>query len=59
MRFGICIERGLLDPAVPLTGQYEHETGPVDLEGVMDQIEDARFEEEARRLRMQSVTDAR
>ena len=48
-------ERGLLDPTVPLTGQYEHETGPVDLEGVMDQIEDARFEEEARRLRMAST----
>jgi RIO kinase 1 len=45
-------ERGLLDPAVPLTGQYEHDTRAVDLEGVMDQIEDARFEEDARRLRM-------
>jgi len=44
--------RGELSVDAPLTGKFIHETGPVNLESVMDEIEDARFEEEARRMRM-------
>ena len=44
--------RGMLTPEVPLTGRYEHQTGAVDLSGVMREIDDARAEESARRLRM-------
>ena len=43
---------GLLDPATQLSGRYEHQPGAVDLEGVMREIEDARLEDEAYRLRM-------
>ena len=46
---------GALTPEVKLTGRYRHKTGPVDVRGVMDQIDDARFEEAARRLRMQTT----
>ena len=44
--------RGVLTPEVTLTGRYEHQTGAVDLSGVMREIDDARAEESARRLRM-------
>ncbi len=44
--------RGMLTPEVTLTGRYEHQTGAVDLSGVMREIDDARAEETARRLRM-------
>ncbi|MBP6528788.1 MAG: serine protein kinase RIO [Burkholderiales bacterium] len=44
--------RGELNVDAPLSGKFIHETGPVNLESVMDEIEDARFEEEARRMRM-------
>ena len=44
-----------LTPEVKLTGRYRHKTGPVDVRGVMDQIDDARFEDDARRLRMQTT----
>nr|MBP6225919.1 serine protein kinase RIO [Rhizobacter sp.] len=44
--------RGMLTPEVVLTGRYEHQTGAVDLSGVMREIDDARAEEAARRLRM-------
>ncbi|MBL8304940.1 MAG: serine protein kinase RIO [Ideonella sp.] len=47
-------QRGLLLPDTPLTGHYRHEQGAVDLEGVMREIDDARAEEAARRLRMQA-----
>ena len=45
-------ERGLLTMDVPLTGRFEQELKPVDLESVVNEIEDAKFEEAARRLRM-------
>ena len=45
--------RGLLDNEVPLTGKFIHRSGAVDVGSVMDVIEDAHFEEQARRLRMQ------
>jgi RIO kinase 1 len=47
-------ERGLLHPEVPLTGRYERQAGAVDLGAVMREIDDARAEESARRLRQQA-----
>ena len=46
-------ERGGLHPEVALTGRFEHSTKPVDLPGVMREIDDARAENAARRLRQQ------
>jgi RIO kinase 1 len=46
-------ERGVLTPEVALTGRFEHKAGKVDVGGVMREIDDARDEEAARRLRMQ------
>jgi RIO kinase 1 len=48
-------ERGMLQPDTPLTGRFEHKTGPVDLGGVIREIDDARAEDAARRLRLQTV----
>ena len=45
-------ERGVLTPEAALTGRFEQVLKPVDLDGVVESIEDARMEEEARRLRM-------
>jgi len=47
--------RGELHPDVTLTGRFERESGAVDLEGVLREIEDAREEEAARRLRLQEA----
>jgi RIO kinase 1 len=47
-------QRGLLAPETPLTGRFEHRQGAVDLRGVLREIDDARAEESARRLRMQA-----
>jgi RIO kinase 1 len=49
-------EAGALQPDTPLTGRFERVEKAVDLEGVMQEIDDARFEEAARRLRMQDAT---
>ena len=46
-------ERGVLRPDVVLTGLFERKHGVVDLSGVMREIDDAKAEEAARRLRMQ------
>lgn len=46
-------ERGLLQTDTVLTGRFERKTGSVDLLGVMREIDDARAEDAARRLRMQ------
>jgi RIO kinase 1 len=43
---------GLLSPETPLTGRYAPVRGAVDLSVVLREIEDARFEEEARLQRM-------
>ena len=48
-------QRGLLTNEVVLTGRYARDTKAVDLESVMREIDDARAEEAARLLRMQSV----
>ena len=48
-------ERGLLQVDVVLTGRFEHKLGAVDVDGVMREIDDARDEEIARRLRLQAA----
>ena len=47
-------ERGLLTTDTPLTGHFQRPQGPVDLQGVVREIDDAKAEEAARRLRMAS-----
>ncbi len=47
-------QRGLLHTDTVLTGRFEHKAKPADLGGVMREIDDARAEETARRLRMQA-----
>ena len=47
-------ERGVLSPETPLTGRFQRLDKPVNLGDVMREIDDARDEEAARRLRMQS-----
>lgn len=46
-------EHGDLHPEVQLSGRFAHSTKPVDLNSVIREIDDARAEEAARRLRMQ------
>ncbi len=48
-------EHGDLRPDVELTGRFAESGKPVDLQGVMNEIDDARAEEAARRLRMQEA----
>jgi len=47
-------QRGVLQSETVLTGRFAHKTGPVNLGAVMGEIDDARAEETARRLRMQA-----
>jgi RIO kinase 1 len=44
-------QHGLLHPDAALTGRFIQAQGPIDLGSVMAEIEDARFEENARQLR--------
>jgi len=44
--------RGLLHVDTPLTGRFERQAGNVDLDSVLREIDDARAEDAARRLRM-------
>jgi RIO kinase 1 len=46
---------GVLSNDVPLSGHFVHSTAPVDMGGVLREIDDARDEEAARRLRMQTA----
>ena len=48
-------ERGALQPDTILTGTFVHKSGPVDVGGVMREIDDARAEEAARIVRMQTA----
>ncbi|MDO9636743.1 MAG: PA4780 family RIO1-like protein kinase, partial [Thiobacillus sp.] len=48
-------EHGKLNPEVELTGRFECDKPPVDLEGVMREIDDTLKEEEARLLRLQEL----
>jgi len=55
-QFGLEIwdlyQRGVLYPETLLTGRFQRQTGTVDMSGMMREIDDARAEEMARRLRM-------
>ena len=46
-------EAGALQPDTPLTGRFERIEKAVDLDSVLQEIDDARLEDAARRLRMQ------
>ena len=48
-------ERGVLQPDTPLSGRFERKAGAVDVGGLMREIDDARAEDAARRLRMQQA----
>jgi RIO kinase 1 len=48
-------EAGKLDVDVPLSGVVQADTTPVDLEGLMDELEETRLEEEARIRREQEA----
>lgn len=48
-------QRGMLHPDVVLTGRFDRSTAAVDLGSVLREIDDARAEEAARRLRLQTV----
>ena len=48
-------QRGALDNDAALTGRFVRQTGAVDVGGLMREIDDARAEDAARRLRMQSA----
>ena len=45
-------QRGVLYPDTRLTGHFEHKAGAIDMRSVMREIDDARDEEAARRVRM-------
>jgi RIO kinase 1 len=47
--------RGVLQPAIQLTGRFEERQGPVDVAGVLRVVDDARDEEAARVLRMRTA----
>ena len=47
-------QRGLLSADVTLNGQFKSKDGAVDVRGLMREIDDARAEDAARRLRMQT-----
>ena len=47
-------QRGLLHVDTPLTGRFVRKKGPVDMGGVLREINDAQTEEAARRLRQQA-----
>ena len=48
-------ERGELTNETPLTGRFERKAGTVDVGGVLREIDDAKAEEAARKLRMQTA----
>ena len=45
-------QRGVLHPDTLLTGHFQHKAGAIDMRSVMREIDDARDEEAARRVRM-------
>ena len=48
-------QRGLLSADVTLNGQFKSKNGAVDVRSLMREIDDARAEDAARRLRMQTI----
>ncbi|MEO8739922.1 MAG: PA4780 family RIO1-like protein kinase [Casimicrobiaceae bacterium] len=53
MEIWALYDSGALQPDIELTGRFERSEVAVDLEGVMREIDDARFEEAARQMRLQ------
>jgi RIO kinase 1 len=49
-------QRGLLSADVSLSGQFKAKGGAVDVRSLMREIDDARAEDAARRLRMQTTS---
>ena len=49
-------ERGVLGPDTALTGRFEKKASPVDMGGVMREIDDARSQEAARLLRLRAAS---
>jgi RIO kinase 1 len=49
-------ERGVLSPEMVLTGRFEKKAGPVDMGGVLREIDDARSQEAARLLRLRAAS---
>jgi RIO kinase 1 len=49
-------QRGLLSAEARLSGQFQAKGGVVDVRGLLREIDDARAEDAARRLRMQTIT---
>jgi len=47
--------RGVLHPAVTLTGRFRRDAAPADVSAVIREIDAARAQDAARRLRLQSV----
>jgi RIO kinase 1 len=47
--------RGVLDPEVKLSGKFIHNAKAADVGGVLREIDDARAEDAARRLRLQTA----
>jgi RIO kinase 1 len=47
---------GLLSNDTPLTGHFERKHADVDMQAVLREIDDARAEDAARRLRMETTT---
>ncbi len=47
--------RGVLHPGSELTGRFERVDAPIDLDGVIREIDDAQAEEQARLIRMQTA----
>jgi RIO kinase 1 len=48
-------ERGMLQPGAVLTGRFRQDTRPVDVGGVLREVDDARAEEAARLQRLQAA----
>jgi RIO kinase 1 len=48
-------QRGLLHPEAVLSGRFERAVAPMDMGGVLREIDDARAQEAARRLRLQAA----
>ncbi len=48
-------QRGLLHPQTPLSGRFAHNTAPVEVGHLLREIDDARAQEAARRLRLQTA----
>jgi RIO kinase 1 len=49
-------QRGLLSAEARLSGQFQAKGGAVDVRSLLREIDDARAEDAARRLRMQTIT---